>query len=84
VSRSATRVIVQRDGIPLAAIISVEDFQELRRLEAERDQDFAVLDEIHEAFKGISTEELEREAERALSEIRADTSRVRQNASHSE
>jgi len=54
-------VLVEKSGIPVAAIISAEDFKRLARLEAERNRDFAILDEMREAFKDVPLEEIERE-----------------------
>jgi prevent-host-death family protein len=52
VFRKETRVLVEKSGIPVAAIISAEDFKRLARMEEERRRDFAILDEMREAFKG--------------------------------
>jgi prevent-host-death family protein len=51
VFRGESRVIVEKSGIPVAAVISARDFELLARLEAERNEDFAILDEMREAFK---------------------------------
>jgi prevent-host-death family protein len=50
VFRGESRVVVEKSGIPVAAIISASDFKRLARLEAERNRDFAILDEMREAF----------------------------------
>jgi prevent-host-death family protein len=71
VFRKEARVIVEKSGIPVAAIISAQDLQLLQRLEEQRKKDFAILDEIGEAFKDVPDEELEREVTRALNEARA-------------
>lgn len=70
VFRKETRVIVEKSGIPVAAIISAQDLQQLQRMEAERKRDFAILDEIRDAFKDVPDEELEREVNRAFQEAR--------------
>ena len=70
VFRRETRVIVEKSGIPVAAIISVDDLQLLNRLEAERQQRFKILDEIGEAFEDVPPEEIEREVRRAIAEVR--------------
>jgi prevent-host-death family protein len=70
VFRTESRVLVEKSGIPVAAIISAKDFQRLARLEAERNRDFAILDELREAFKDVPVEEIEREVSRALSQVR--------------
>jgi prevent-host-death family protein len=65
-----TRVIVEKSGIPVAAIVSAEDFKQLARIEEERALDFAILDEMRKAFKDVPAKEIEREVSRALREIR--------------
>jgi prevent-host-death family protein len=70
VFRRETRVIVEKSGIPVAAIISAQDLQQLQRVEAQRKRDFAILDEIRAAFKDVPDDELEREVNRAFHEAR--------------
>src|SRR6266550_7186822 len=70
VFRKETRVIVEKSGIPIAAIISTEDLERFTRLEAQRAERFKVLDEIRAAFKDVSPEEIEREVAKALAEVR--------------
>lgn len=70
VFRRETRILVQKSGIPVAAIVSAQDLEQLQRLEAERERDFAILDEIGEAFKNVPPDELEREVARALTQAR--------------
>ena len=66
------RVVIERSGVPLAAIISARDLERFQEFERRRDADFAILDEIRAAFRGVPPEELEREAARALAEARAE------------
>lgn len=70
VFRGEVHVVVEKSGIPVAAIISARDLEWLQRYEKEREQDFAVLDEFREAFKDVPDEELEREVARAVAEGR--------------
>jgi prevent-host-death family protein len=65
------RVLVEKSGIPVAAIVSASDLARLEQLDKQREADFAVIDEIREAFKDVPLEEIERETDRALAEIRA-------------
>jgi len=71
VFRGNTRVLVEKSGIPVAGIISAEDLKRLTEMEAQRERDFSILDEIGEAFKDVPAEEIEREVSRALREARA-------------
>ena len=80
VARSHDRVIVEQEGKPVAAIIAVADLQFLKRLEEQRERDFAIVDEVREAFKDVPFEEIEREAAKALAEVRAEMRQERQDA----
>lgn len=71
VFRGEARVIVEKSGIPVAAIISADDLDELTRLEREREEDFKALDATRGAFKDVSEDELAREVTRAIREARA-------------
>src|ERR1700716_3306924 len=71
VARRKTRVLVEKSGIPVAALVSPEDLERLTQLEAEREARFAVIDRIRDAFKDVPDEELEREIRRAVAEARA-------------
>jgi prevent-host-death family protein len=70
VFRGENRVLVEKSGIPVAAIISAEDLQLLARLEQERAEQFKILDEIGDAFKDVPAEEIEREVKRAITQVR--------------
>jgi prevent-host-death family protein len=72
VYRHEKRVIVEKSGIPVAAIISLDDLERFDFLVRKREERFKVVDEIRAKFAGIPPEELEQEAERTLSEVRAE------------
>lgn len=76
VARRKARVIVEEDGVPVAAIISAEDLKRLDRMEEQRRHDLAVLEASQAVFAGIPDVELEREVDRALTRTR----RQRRNA----
>lgn len=80
VYRKETRVVVEKSGIPVAAIVSLEDLERLDRLERERAERFAVIDEFRKAFAGVPVEEIERETDRITAEIRAEGNRRREEA----
>ncbi len=71
VFREETRVIVEKNGIPVAAIISARDLEFFEYMEALRTEHFKVLDDTRAAFADIPDEELEREINRAIAEVRA-------------
>jgi prevent-host-death family protein len=70
VFRKETQVIVEKSGIPVAAIISTDDLARLQRLEAERNKDFALIDEMRAAFADVPEAELEQETTNALTDVR--------------
>ena len=72
VFRSKTRVIVEKSGIPVAAVISAEDLQRFTQMEEQRGRRFKVLDRIGEAFKDVPEKEIDREVKKAISEVRAE------------
>ncbi|OGH38070.1 MAG: hypothetical protein A3B44_04230 [Candidatus Levybacteria bacterium RIFCSPLOWO2_01_FULL_38_21] len=72
VFRNQTRVIVEKSGIPIAAVISAEDLARFTQLEEQRKERFKVLDRMQEAFKDIPDEEIEGEVSKAISQVRAE------------
>lgn len=74
VFKRETRVVVEKSGVPVAAIISIEDLQRLKQSEARRAEHFKALDEswsaMSEAFKDVDPEEIEREVAKAVAEAR--------------
>ena len=76
--RRETRVVIEDGGKPLAVVISADDFEWLKHLEAKREEAFKALDATREAFKDVSAEEIEREVARAIAEVRAENRRREQ------
>lgn len=71
VFRTQTRVIVEKSGIPVAAVISAEELARFTQLEEQRKERFKALDRIREAFKNIPPEEIEQEVSKAIKQVRA-------------
>jgi prevent-host-death family protein len=72
VYRHEARIVVEKSGIPVAGIVSVQDLERLARLDREREEGFTALDEFAAGFADQTPEEIERETERALAEVRAE------------
>ncbi len=72
VHRDGTRVDITKAGIPVATIISTSDMERFKRLEAEREKDFAILDEIGASLVDVPWEEIEAQADRAVAKLRAE------------
>jgi prevent-host-death family protein len=80
VSQTNSRVVVEKGGMPVAAVISAADLERFRRLEEQRKRDFEVVKRMQEAFAGVPFEEIEREAAKALAEVRAEIRQERLSA----
>ena len=72
IEKDKIRVIVERSGIPVAVIISMDDLARYRRFENQHDADFSILAEMSEAFADQDDETIEREVNRAIAEVRAE------------
>ena|SRR3990172_2645962 len=70
VFRRETRVIVEKSGIPVAAIISAEDLQRLDQLEKQRAERFKALEDSWKAFEDVPPEEIEQEVAKAVAAAR--------------
>jgi len=66
------RVVLVRDGQPIATVLAIDDAARLDRFDAERDADFAVFSEISDAFGDVDPEDVEREAALARAEMRVE------------
>jgi len=72
VFRHERRVLVEKDGIPVAAIVSTDDLRQLQRLEADCSQRFAALNRFADAFRDEPSEVIEQEAVKAVAAARAE------------
>lgn len=72
VFRREIRVVIEKSGIPVAAIVSADDLERLRRFELQRSEAFAVLDRVRDAFRDVPTEEIEQEVALAIAQVRAE------------
>jgi prevent-host-death family protein len=80
VYRKAARVLVERSGTPVAAIVSAEDLKELQRMEAQREERFKVIDRMRAAFRDVPEDELERQVDKTIAEIRAENKAAERRA----
>lgn len=72
VFRDKARVVVEKSGIPVAAVIPAEDLQRFTQMEEQRERRFKALDKMRDAFKDVPSEEIDREVKRAISQVRAE------------
>ena len=74
------RIVIERDGIPVAAVISAADLERLQRLADEWDAPFRVIDRMRAAFSDVPDDELERQVDKAVAEARAELRAEREAA----
>lgn len=72
VYRLETRVLVEKAGIPVAAIVSVKDLEQLDRLDAEREERRQLLARMREPYRDVPPEQVEREVGAVVAEVRAE------------
>lgn len=72
VYKGETQVVVEKSGIPVAALVFTKDYEEFRRVQERRAQRFAILDRLRDAFKDVPQAELEREVGKAVAQARAE------------
>ena len=83
VSHDEARVLIEKNGVPVAAIVSVSDLRRLVDIdranrEREVEDPFAVIDRAREAFKDVPPEEIEQETDRIIARIRAENRAARE------
>src|SRR4051812_42465894 len=72
VYRKETRILVEKAGIPVAALVSTEDLKRLAQLDERDRQAREVLEAMRAPFRGVSPEEIQQEADKAIAEVRAE------------
>lgn len=75
VFRGETEVLVEKSGIPIAAIVSAQDYQKLRQIKQQREKNFAVLDRMRAAFKDQSSAQIQTNVRKAIEEVRRENRR---------
>jgi prevent-host-death family protein len=62
VRRDEEPVIIEKGGVPVAAVVPLSVLERDRRWAEERAQRIALLERLRQPFRDVPTEELEREA----------------------
>lgn len=83
VYRQQSRVLVEKAGIPVAALVSVQDLQRLAQLDEERAERRRVLESMREPFRGVPAEEIECETAKAVAEVRTEMAAEREQGARS-
>jgi prevent-host-death family protein len=71
VARRQMRVLIEKSGVPVAAIVSADDLRRLEDWQEERDAFFEGLREMSRAFADVPPDELERQVALAIRQARA-------------
>jgi len=70
VSNQETRVIIQKDGVSVATLVSIKDLQRLITFEREQAERFAVVERMREAFADVPSEQIEQDVVDIIRELR--------------
>ena len=70
VYRKETRVLVEKAGIPVAALVSADDLAHLQHRDRAWTENTRAMERFSAAFDGIPTEEVESEIDRIIADIR--------------
>ena len=66
-----TRMLIEEDGVPIAAIVSADDYAELKRPDDERAERFTLLARMRAAFADIPEDQIARDVAAVVQEERA-------------
>ena len=72
VQRGQARILIEKSGVPAAALVSDADLSRLEQIDQLRAERTQILEDMREPFRGVSAEEIEREATKAIAEVRAE------------
>jgi prevent-host-death family protein len=70
VYRKETRVLVEKAGIPVAALVSADDLRRLTQLDRAWNERTKAIERFSQAFADVSTAEAEAEVARIIAERR--------------
>lgn len=79
VYRGETRVMIEKNGIPVGVLISPDELSDIQEMQRRREELRAALKTTRAAFDDVPVEEIDREVEKAIEEVDA---RRRQVAQH--
>lgn len=71
VRRHEARVVVEKSGIPVGAIVSMDDLKIVEKADADRNRLIEIMERISKNFEGIPQEELDREVFKADAAVKA-------------
>ena len=72
VFRGETEVLVEKSGIPVAAIVSAQDYQKLQQIKQQRERDITLVNGIRTAFVDQTAEQIQKGVEASIAEVRVE------------
>lgn len=82
VSRLETRLVVEENGRLVAALVSTEDLEDLKRLDRYRKDPWQVIDEIHARNQDKDPNEVEEDVAEAIEEMRLEERQKRERSAN--
>ena len=70
VYRKETRILIEKSGIPVAALVSADDLSRLQQLDRAWDERTRAIERFSQAFADVPAEEAEAEVARIIAERR--------------
>lgn len=64
------RIIVEKGGIPVAALVSLADLQRLENMKQERAERLKILEQLRAPFREIPPEQVEKDVAAVIEEVR--------------
>jgi prevent-host-death family protein len=78
--RKETRILVEKSGIPVAALVSVDDLARLNQLDRDWDERWQAMERMSLAFADVPVDELEARINEIIAADRAQEDAERQSA----
>lgn len=75
VRESDEPVIIEKSGVPVAAVVPLTVLDRDRRWAAERAERMALLERMRRPFRDVPTEEIDTQVRKAIASVRAERSR---------
>ena len=75
VRESDEPVIIEKSGVPVAALVPLTVLDRDRRWAAERAERMALLERMRRPFRDVPTEEIETQVRKAIASVRAERGR---------
>ena len=72
IARGRVRLVVQRDGKDVAALVSAVDLARIEAWERHRAERFKIVEELRARFGHMDPDEVERDIAEAIAEVRAE------------